>query len=168
MPGDPKKPEVGELVIDASVCAPFIINLPPGGLVGLRTEHEGVGEVVSEIGANQVGWGNKAGVTAGDFDQVMMSTNRIREIDICLPAARKLVELLEETRAHEVDARERSISAIAQSVEARAKQPGAEGLTARYEKTCSYRSEFANKAASTRKKNAAAKTAKEGGNGDNG
>jgi hypothetical protein len=160
MPGDPKNPEIGELSIDATVCQPYIVDLPAGGLVGLRTEHEGVDDVIDEIAANQAAWGDKAGVTAGDFNQIMTSTQHIEEIDRHLPAARKLVELLEETRAKEVDARERSISSVAQTVEIRAKQPGNEAVLAKYDATRAYRSEFANKAARTRRKNAEEKTAK--------
>ena len=163
MSGDPKNPEIGELHIDASACTPYIVDLPPGGLQGLRTDHEGVDDVVSEIAANQTAWGDKAGVTAGDFASLMTSHDHIAELDRYLPAARKMVELMEETRAKEVDARERAISSIAASVDFRAKQPGNEVILAKYEKAREYRSEIAMKAVKTRKRNAEEKAAKAGG-----
>lgn len=164
MSGDPKNPAIGELSIDATGCLSFIVDLPPGGLQGLRTEHDGVKGVIAEIGANQASWGDKAGVTVGDFNQVMTSTQHIEQLDLFLPAARKLVELLEETRATEVDARERAISMIAKSVENRATQPGNEAVLAKYDATRAYRSEFANKAVKTRRKNAEEKAGKAGPN----
>jgi vacuolar-type H+-ATPase subunit H len=160
MSGTPKNPQVGDLSIDATDLASFIVDLPPGAMQGMRTEHEGVDDVVAEITANQATWGDKAGVTAGDFDQVTTSTQRIQLIDTYLGPARKMVEMLEETRAQEVDARERAISSIAKSAETRASKPANKVLLAKYEATRAYRSEFANKGAKTRKKNVeAAKSA---------
>lgn len=173
MAGDPKLPEVGELHIDASVCLPYAVDLPPGALSGLRSAHEGVDAVVAEVKANQTTWGDKAGVTAGDYDALVTSHSHIQEIDLYLGPARKLVEILEESRAKEVDARERAISAIAGSADLRASQPGNETVAAKYEATRTYRSEIAKKGAKTRAKNAeaakAAQTAKAGnGNGATG
>ncbi|MFT3767012.1 MAG: hypothetical protein QM820_16060 [Minicystis sp.] len=159
MAGDPKNPEIGEIHIDASVCAPFIVDLPPGGLSGLRVAHDGVDVVVAEIAAHQAAWGDKAGVTAGDFDQIMTSHDRVKLIDRFLPAMRKAVEVMEETRAKEVDARERGISSVAASVDVRARAPGNEVLLAKYEETRGYRSEIALRGAKTRKRNAQEKAA---------
>ncbi|MCA9298666.1 MAG: hypothetical protein KDA28_06345, partial [Phycisphaerales bacterium] len=155
MAGDPKKPEVGEIHIDASSCSAYVVDLPPGGMVGLLSDHEGVNLVVDEVVANQSTWGDAAGVTAGDFADLTTANARIAEIDLYLPAARKLVELLTETRAMQVETRERVILSVARSVDARARRAGNEGLLGKYEKTRAYRSEAALKAARTRKKAAA-------------
>jgi hypothetical protein len=159
MAGDPKKPEVGEIHIDASSCGAYVVDLPPGGMSNLLSDHEGIDLVVGEIVANQPTWGDAAGVTAGDFNDLATANARIAEIDVYLPAARKLVELLTETRASQVEAREKVVRSIARSVDVRARKAGNEGLLGKYEKTRAYRSEIALKAAKTRKKAAEEKAA---------
>jgi hypothetical protein len=152
---DPKKPQPGELHIDASDVAPFAIDLPEGALRGLRTERDGCADVVSEILAAQAAWGDKAGVTAGDAAEIQQAQQRIALVDTYLQSAQKLVEILTETRAAIDDKRERLIGTIAESVERRAKMldNGAD-LLAKYEKTRAYRSAPGYKAAKTRAANA--------------
>jgi hypothetical protein len=154
MSGDPKKPVVGEFIIDASELAPFLVDLPPGALQGLRVEKEGIDDVIREIEATQALWGDKAGVTQGDFTELQTNCARIDQVDVFLGASRKLVEILEETRALLVDQRERVIHAIAKSVDGRAKTQGGRVLLAKYEKTRLYRSLSANKGVKTRQRNA--------------
>jgi len=137
----------------------YAVDLEPGATVGMVAESDGVDDVIGEIEANQPTHGDMAGVTALDFDNLVTAHARIEEIDHLLPAARKLVEILEETRAREVDLRERTIRSIAQSVDTRARKPGNGALLARYEATRAYRSQTALKGVKTRKKNAEQKKA---------
>ena len=153
MPGNPPNPNIGDLHIDASTLAPCIVDLPPGDLQGLRVEKEGVQEVINEINANQPTWGDKAGITQGDYGDFTALNDNLAKIDSFLGPARKLVEMLEETRASLVDHRERLIHAIAKSVDGRSKTKGGADLLAKYEKTRAYRSLTAEKAVKTRKKN---------------
>jgi hypothetical protein len=81
---------------------------------------------------------------------------RIAKIDALLPAARKLVELLEETRAVLDDRRQRQMSAIATAAEGRAKVLRKPELLAKYEKTRAYRSAGAMKGVRTRRRNESA------------
>jgi hypothetical protein len=127
---------------------------------GLRIEKEGLAEVIAEINANQATWGDKAGVTQGDYSDFTATNDYIAKIDSFLGPARKLVELLEETRAFLVDQRERVIHAFAKSVDGRAKTKGGADVLAKYEKTRIYRSLTADKAAKTREKRKAAAAAK--------
>jgi len=159
MPGNPQNPAVGDLHIDASVLAPHIVDLPPGDMQGLRIEKEGLATVIAEINANQAACGDKAGITQGDFSDFTTAHDAITKIDSFLAPARKLVELLEETRASLVDQRERLIHAFAKSVDGRAKTKGGAELLAKYEKTRAYRSLTADKAVKTREKNKAAAAA---------
>jgi hypothetical protein len=159
MAGDPKNPEVGELSVDATVCGAYAVDLEPGATVGMVAACEGVDDVIGEIKANQAAHGEVAGVTALDFDTVVGAHARVKEIDNLLPAARKMVEILEETRAQQVDIRERTIRSIAQSVDARARKRGNAVLLAKYEATRAYRSQTALKGVKTRKKNAEEKKA---------
>jgi hypothetical protein len=157
MSGDPKKPKPGELAIDATDMAGFMIDLPEGGKQGLRFERENLPDVLAEITANQPQYGGIAGVTDVDYKNLIDAIARVVMCDSFLPAARKLVELLEETRCVEVDKRERIIDSIAESVERRDKMPGNAGIAARYQLTREYRSAIGLKSAKTRKKNEAEK-----------
>src|SRR5262245_37550529 len=144
---DEQKPvDIGTLLIDATPFADFIVDLPPGARQGLRCEQDGYGEAVAEVVSNQPVWGDQAGITTGDFTQLTLANERIAKIDALLPAARKMVEVLEETRALLDDQRQRQMSAIATAVEGRAKVQRKPELLAKYEKTRAYRSAIAIKA----------------------
>ncbi|MFT3775454.1 MAG: hypothetical protein QM820_59665 [Minicystis sp.] len=160
MAGDPKNPEVGELHVDASEMQPDIVDLQPSDMLGLRSEQEGNEDVVAEILANQAKWGVKAGVAQEEADDLQATHAKIGRLDVFIASTAKLLELLQETRALLADKRERIILSVAWSVDAKAKVKGNAALVARYEKTRSYRSAPGDKAARTRKKNAAEKAAK--------
>jgi hypothetical protein len=152
-------PTVGDLHINASALASVLIDLPPGAMVGHLSEQAKLNDVLEEIAANQDVWGDKAGVTAGDFTALQDAGTQLAQVRTFLPAARKLVELLEETESSIVDRRERKIRAIAGSVDGRVKEGGGDDLLAKYQKTREYRSAIGVKAAKTRKKNAEADAA---------
>lgn len=150
---DPKNPLPGELSIDASDLAPFIVDLPPGGMRGLRPEQDNLNEVRKEIVANQPKYGDTAGITNSVFTQFQTVDQQIEQIDKFLQPAEKLVEVLIESRARLVDQRERLVAGMAESAERQAKTSGNDELLARYATTREYRSQTAMKAAKTRKKN---------------
>jgi hypothetical protein len=154
MADEMKTVDIGTLLIDATPFAEFIVDLPPGARQGLRSEQAGYGDAVAEVVSNQAVWGDQAGITAGDFAELTLANERIAKIDALLPAARKMVEVLEETRALLDDRRQRQVSAIATAVEGRAKALRKPELLAKYEKTRAYRSAIAMKAARTRRRNA--------------
>jgi hypothetical protein len=164
MASDPKNPVVGEIHIDATACLPYAVDLPPGGTAGMLPEQQGIAEAIGEVTANQAAWGPKAGITAEDLATVMNAHAKVEEIDHYLPAARKMVEILEETRAQQVDIRERGLRAIAHIVDGRGRLQGDTELLAKYEKTRAYRSITAMKGVKTR----AAKAKKAAQAGQNG
>ena len=149
---DPKNPQVGDVVFDGSEFAAVFVDLPPGGMLGLLTEQPGFDDVRQEIVASQAAFGDLAGVTAGEFAEFLRNTALIARIDQFLAPALKFVELFIETRAAAEDKRQRIAFNIAGSVDRRARH--APELLAKYEKTRSYRSAGAKKAAKTRQKNA--------------
>jgi hypothetical protein len=153
MPNDPEQPIVGELKVDATALGPDLIDLPPGALQRLRTEQPDFPPTLIEILANQEAFGERAGITPLVFQELLLANQRIDAIDARLPAARKLVEVLEESRALRVDQRQRLVSTIAQTVELHAKARGDEEILGRYALTRAYRSAIANKAARTRRRN---------------
>lgn len=162
MSSDPTKPDVGDLIIDASNLAPVVVDLPPAGRLGLRSAQSGCADALAEIRSNQPQHGVSAGIRDEDVEAMDQAMNRITEIDGLLPAARKLLELLEETRAVLDDGVQRRIALIASSVETRAKMMRSDDLLARYARTREYRSASALKGVRTRLRN----QAEDEGNGE--
>jgi len=154
MPVDFTHPVVGDPGVDCSSIAMHLVDLPEEATRGMLTAQEGFAEVVKEILGNQAVWGDKAGITSSDFTSFELSCEIIEKIDIYLPVARKLVELLVETRALHENRRQRTAYAAAEGIERRAKH-SAEGseLLARYQKTRAYRSSIGLKAYRTRLRN---------------
>lgn len=144
------------LVVDCRPIGSILVDLPAGAMVGLQAEHEGLDETLQEIVTNQSTIGERAGVTNSDIQDLKTINGYIDKIDEELPRARKIVELLEESRAKHDHDRHRLIAAIASMVETRARLLQDDSLLARYEKTRTYRSARAIKGAKTRKRNAAA------------
>lgn len=147
---------VGSLLIDCRLLGPHIVDLAPGERQGMRATQEGYPEAVAEITANQPTLGAEAGVSAEDVKDIQRFDEIIAMIDARLPAARKLVELLEETRAKADDERHRRVFEIAGLIDVRSKGRRSSKLRAAYQKTRAYRSASALKAARTRRKNAEA------------
>ncbi|EYF02395.1 hypothetical protein [Chondromyces apiculatus] len=154
MANDPIKPEMGEVFIDARALEGFLTDLSEGAMRGMQTAQKGFDEVSQEIMANQAEYGDRAGITETDFDDFALASDRIAQIDVFLPAARKMVEIFEETRAMLDDQRQRAVHGFARSVEDRAKsRSDGELLMARYQKTRFYRSSVGIKALKTRRRN---------------
>lgn len=151
MAGDPKNPVVGEFVLDGSEFVAYVEDLAPGECQGMQKTREGFELVYREIIDNQKEWGVKAGVLNEDVADLEESNARIARIDVFLPAFRKAVELLTETRYKLDDKRQMLALNTANSVDRRGKD--VPELFAKYEKTRKYRSEVAMKAVRTRKKN---------------
>ena len=108
---------------------------------------------IEEIKANHVVEGGTSVVFEAMYSELLLVEERIAQLDAKLPAASKLVEMMEETRALLDDQRQRLISAVASVAEAQAKAFGDSDTLARYEKTRAYRSAIALKAARTRRRN---------------
>lgn len=146
----------GTLLIDCTPLAGVLKDLPPRGMVGMRSEQPGYRDVVVEITSNQSTVGIKAGVLQEDVDAIVEADRQIEQIDAYLPALRKLVQMLVETRAVLDDERHKRISAIVKTIDVRTQIKGSDELLAKYEKTRKYRSAIAMKGVQTRRKNAAA------------
>jgi hypothetical protein len=154
-------PASGDLVIDASSMASYLIDLEEGATQGMRREQPGLADVVQEISSNQKVWGVRAGITGDEVVELVTSTAQIAQIRLYRPAVAKLLEMLDETEAKLDDRRDTLIRIAAESVDAKAKSVGPD-LFAKYEKTRAYRSAAGVKAAKTRKKNTQAKGPKGG------
>lgn len=152
MANDPKQPLMFELSVDATDLT-FLVDIEPGARLGLRSAQPGFDQVVKEIKANQIVKNGASVIPDATYQELMLAEERIALIDAKLPAAHKLFEMMEETRALLDDQRQRVVSAIASMAEAQAKAFGDSGILARYAKTRAYRSAAALKAARTRRRN---------------
>lgn len=153
MANDPTRPLFGELSVDATVMQADLVDLAERERQGMRSAQPGYTKAEAEVTANQPTLGERAGITAFVFQQLVHSTEVIKKIDEQLPAVEKLLEILVESRAYHDDRRQRLISGMAKSVEAQAAALGDHELLAKYQYTREYRSYIANKAARTRKRN---------------
>jgi hypothetical protein len=142
----------------------FLVDLPPGARIGMRQEQEGWPAVAHEITSNQPTYGDRAGITATDFNKFVVLNDQYDQILAQLPQVQKAVEVLVESLAHVDNQRHRIATQIADSAEAHANAEGRDPtLRTAYEKTIAYRAVIADKAAKTRKKNEEAKKAAGGG-----
>ena len=153
MSSDPKRPDVGDMSIDATEVGPVVVDLPPGGMLGLRSSQPGFAEALAELLSNQPVFGVQAGTRDEDIAEVQSILVYREKIAFLLPAASKLVELLTETDAVLDDRLQRHVHNVAHVVERRAKMQRNDELLARYAKTRAYRSAIGNKAARTRQRN---------------
>ena len=158
MSDEPKRPERGALMVDATAVAPYAVDLAVGDQKGFRREQPGLPDVLDEIRSNQKDFGARAGIAQADVDRLDLLTGRVNETRGFLGPTRKMVEILEETEASQDDERHGLMSTMATTIEARAKLPGNEDLLARYETLRRYRSASAVKGVKTKRKNAQAKS----------
>lgn len=144
---------VGATVIDCSAIASYLVDAPPGAMVGKQSSQEGFDEAALEVISNQAEYGVHIGITTSDIAALQQATERVAAIDAVLPAARKLVEMLEETRHLADHDRHMRIYELAALVNARSSARRAPELLARYEKTRAYRSAIGKRSWVTRRRN---------------
>jgi hypothetical protein len=152
MANDPKAPLIGELSVDAT-DVPGLVDLPEGGRVGMRSEQPGYDVAESEIFANQANFGERAGITNTTVQEIQSATDTIKKIKTKLHAARKLVEILEESIVFHDDRRQRLVHSVAKTVEMQAAARSDDEILAKYQHTRTYRSSIGKKAVRTRKRN---------------
>ncbi len=152
-------PESSDLLLDARPLESFLVDVADGGTQGMRREQAGIAEVVHEIKVNQKAWGVKAGITPDEVATIVTTTAQLAQLRAFRPSVAKLLEMIDETEALLEDKRDTVIRTVAGSVDVKALVVGSE-IIAKYEQTRAYRSAVGDKAAKTRKKNAAAAKAK--------
>jgi predicted CopG family antitoxin len=144
---------LGPLTIDISPFKDDIVDLPPGGMHGLKREKDGFSEMLSELQkAKPKALGN-VGISQEVVTRIEDRTAKLEAIRQKKAEAEKMAEVLRETEAHLENAREGDITIVARGVQATVQQIDA-GLEASFEMTLHYYSQIGDKAAATRKKNA--------------
>jgi hypothetical protein len=147
----------GDLVIDLTDVKEALVDLPPKALQGARAEKEGLAGVLGELAVAIPNHGNDAEIHPAVYQRILADTTLIAKLRGYEATLEKLLEVCRETRGMKENNREDDISAIADKVEEKADRGKKPGLRAPFEKTLRYRSQLADKAADTRKKNEQAK-----------
>jgi len=93
---DPKHPEPGDLVIDASDIA--VVDITPEQITKLVKLHEGADKAMENIERLKPAEVSRAGISAGEVARAVVLIAEYRRIEGLLPAVEKLLELLHETR----------------------------------------------------------------------
>jgi hypothetical protein len=93
---DPKHPQVGELVIDASDIV--VCDLTPEQIAARSKVRPGFQAAVACLGRLTAAQRKAVGISSDEIDQSAVLLAAHNRIDEVLPAAEKLVELLRETR----------------------------------------------------------------------
>ncbi len=156
------QPYTGPLFVDASTLAGKLVDIPPGGTARLRTEQEGMDEVIAELAAAAPSLG---AVVQEPYDVFVSCTDNLAQIRAARAVVDKLAEVLAESEAKHEHDRENAVSMIVDAARSAARRKGDPAILAAFEKTIGYAAQAAQKAARTRKKNAETKKGGEAGNG---
>ena len=149
-----KTPYTGSLIVDATPLKDHLVDYGPSGLGGLKHEKPGIDNVLAELEQAKNGAIAAVGMTPDVVTRIQNRTTTLAEVRAQKISAKKLYEVLAETEADLENAREGDIALIARSVQAAVQHIDA-GTAAHFEGTLNYYSQIADKAAATRKKNAA-------------
>jgi hypothetical protein len=145
----------GPFTFDFQSLQAVLKDVVPGGTSGFCREKEGIGPVITEIGAGIPVHAVTLGVATDAHIRINTVTEQLAEVRGLLPLLIKAVEVLGETEAYLEDEREGQIGVIVEAVRrtARRKDPA---VLASFEKTLLYFGQNAIRAAKTRRKNAEA------------
>lgn len=162
----PSPPPESIFTIDLTPLKPFLVDLPPRAMRGMRTQQEGWEDAAYEILQNQAKYGDRAGITALDHARFVTLNEQFEQLVPHLPLLEKAQEILEETLAHLDNQRHKLATQFAGSAESHASAEGGDPtLLTAYEKAIAYRGVVAARGLKTkaRKESAgAAKSAQDG------
>jgi hypothetical protein len=163
----PNPPPEDIFKIDLAALKPFLVDLPPGAMRGMRHVQDGWESVVHEITQNQAKFGGRAGISEADFTKFTALNKQYAQIRVQVPLMSKALEILTESLAYVDNLRHRLASTFADAAESHANAEGGDPtLITAYEKTIAYRGIIGVKAFKTRKKNEEAKAASGGATAD--
>ena len=150
------KPYPGPLEFSLKDCEADLVDLAPGAMSHLRSEHEGLAEVFAELAVSMPAFGNEAGIPPKVHQRLLDSNDSIDKLAGHEAVLAKALEVVRESRAKKVHERENDIASIVDAVKSRARRGADKALLNAFEKTIKYNAQIAEKAAKTRRKNAEA------------
>ncbi|MDI3282201.1 hypothetical protein [Polyangium sp. 15x6] len=145
-------PYMGPTIIDVTSIRPKLVDVANGTLSGARRQKPGFPEVFDELSKALPQYGETLGIHAGIWEKLVDKTVTLEEIRALKKDVLKLAEVLEESEIYYEDARESDISRIGGFLDATI-QHGDPSVQAAFNKTLTYRAQYAKKAAETRRKN---------------
>jgi hypothetical protein len=143
----------GQTSCDLANVKDVLVDLVPGALVGARVEQNGIAAVLVELAQVMPIHGEEAEVRVAIHDRVMAATIALEKLGTHEIVLEKMLEVVRETKGLLMNNREHDINVIASRAIETAHRQGKPQLMALFEKTITYRSQIAHKAAVTRKKN---------------
>ena len=154
---------IGSHTLDFVVLQGRLVDYEEGGMQGLRTDMPGFQPMTLSLVEAMPLHGAAAGIVPADYDHFVMCNETVDMIDECLAIAVKQVEVLKESRAHHVDARQNDIGLMVDSMRSRAQRRKDPSILIPFEKVLKYYSQIAEKALATRKRNLEAQAEEEEG-----
>ena len=140
--------------LDLTPAQGKLLDAEQGGAQGYRTDRDGYEDVEAEILQAYPTAGTAAGIPQDVFEHFVATNETVDFIDDKLVVARKQVEVLEESRAFYVDARQNDVALMCDSMRSKAQRRKDPSILTPFEKTLAYQSATGVKAAKTRKLNA--------------
>jgi hypothetical protein len=132
-----------------------LFDLEPGARRGMRPDLPHFADVALELQQGYPTAGASAGIPADVYDHFVMCNATVDIIDEKLAIARKQLEVLEESRAFYVDARQNDIGLMVDSMRSRAQRRKDRSILSPFEKMIAYNGQIGDKANKTRKQNVA-------------
>lgn len=138
-----------------------LFDIEEGGLQGFRTDQQGFPNVVLILAEAMPQYGAAAGIPQDVYDHFVLCNAAVGEIDARLVIALKQVEVLRESRAFYVDARQNDIGQMVDAMRSRARRCKNPALLVPFEQVIKYNGQIGVKSVQTRRKNKLAKAARQ-------
>ncbi|UQA62791.1 hypothetical protein [Polyangium aurulentum] len=152
MTNDACAPYMGPALIDVTKISSKLVDITNGNLQGFQRQKPGIDDVLNELSKAIPQYGENLGIHLSMLQKVSEKTELLAEIRSLKRDVLKLAEVLEESEIFYEDAREADISRIGGFVDATIRH-GDPSVQAAFNQTLKYRSQYAEKAAATRRKN---------------
>ena len=146
---------IGSLTNDLTPLKDKLFDLEAGSMRGLRFDLPHFADVTLELAQSYPTAGENAGIPQDVYDHFVTCNAIVDIIDEKLVIARKQLEVLEESRAFYVDARQNDIALMVDAMRSRAQRRKDSSILSPFERTIAYNGQIGDKAAKTRKQNAA-------------
>ena len=149
---------IGPHTLDMAALQGKLVDVEEGGTQGFRPELPGFQVMSLALAEAMPLHGATAGISQDVYDHFVQCTQTVATIDGLLAIAAKQVEVLRESRAFYVDARQNDIGLMVDAMRSRAQRRKDTSLLVPFEKLIKYHGQVGDKAAQTRKKNEQART----------
>lgn len=148
---------MGPFTLDLTTLQNKLVDVEEGGLQGFRTDMPGFQAMSLSLAESMPLHGAAAGIPQDIHDHFVMCNQTVDAIDERLAVAAKQLEVLRESRAFYVDARQNDISLMVDAMRSRAQRRKDTSPLVPFEQVIKYAGQIGEKAAQTRKKNEQAK-----------